>query len=108
MGESFVSPLANLVVTGSATASNKIAGLKDCRAIGIFAAGTAFTGTIKVQVAPVSGAQMRDLTSAGADVLIQAGDCLVISDIVFEQIRLLSTAAEAARRPFAVIKRWES
>jgi hypothetical protein len=108
MPQSFIKPLANLIITGSATASNRIGSLKDARAIGIFAGATAFTGTIKIQVAPVSGGAMRDLTSAGADVTLQAGDCLVITDIVFEQLRLLSSASEAARRVFAAVKRFEA
>lgn len=100
--------MTNLVITGSATASNKVANFRDARALAIFAGATAFTGTIKVQVAPVSGGTMRDLTSAGVDVTIAAGDCLVITDIVFEQVRLLSGSTEAARRQFSVMKRWES
>jgi hypothetical protein len=108
MPQSFLSPMPNLVVTGTATASNKIANFRDARSLAIFAGATAFTGTIKVQVAPVSGGQMCDLTSAGGDIVIQTGDCLVITEIVFEQIRLLSSTSEGARRQFKVMKRWES
>jgi hypothetical protein len=107
MPQSFVSPLANLVITGSATASNKISKFGGARALGIFAGATAFTGTIKVQVAEVSGGQMHDLTSAGGSIVIQAGQCLTISDIIFAQIRLLSSSAEGARRVFAVNQRFE-
>lgn len=108
MPQSFVKSLGNLVITGNATASNRLGGLRDARAIGIFAGATAFTGSVKVQVAPVSGGVMRDLTSAGSDVTIAAGDCVVILDVVFEQLRLLSSAGEAARREFVVMKRFEA
>lgn len=111
MGQSFVSPIANLVISSSATGSNIISGIKDARAISIYApgSGATLTGTVKVQVYPTGGSTVpRDLTSAGADVTIQAGDCLVITDVAFWKLRLLSSTAEGAQRTFNVMKRWES
>lgn len=110
MPQSFVSPLLRLIITAGATASNRIANFRDSRALAIFAGASAHTNTIKIQVAPVSGGIMRDLTSAGADINIAASDCVLITDIVFEQIRLRTSGAtaETASRYFSVSKRWES
>ena len=108
MPQSFLSPMSSMIVTAGATASNRIANFRDARCLGIFNGSATFTGTVKIQVAPVSGGTMSDLTSAGADVTIAAGDCIVITDIAFEQIRLLSSSAEGAKRTFTVMKRWES
>jgi hypothetical protein len=105
--QSFLSNMGRLVITAGATSSQLLSNFRDARAIGIFAGTTAHTGTIKVQVAPVSGLTLRDLTSAGSDVVIQAGKCVVITEVVFEQIRLISSLPEGASRYFRVMKRWE-
>jgi len=106
--QSFLSHMGRLVITAGATASQLLSNFRDARAIGIFAGATAHTGTIKLQVAPVSGLKMRNLTKDGNDVVILADKCVVITEVVFEQIRLSSSTAEGASRYFNVMKRWES
>ena len=111
MPQSFVSPIANLVIAISATGSNVISGIKDARALCIYAPASpaTLTGTVKVQVYPTAGTvSPRDLTSAAVDITVAAGDAVVITDIAFTRLRLLSSSAEGAARTFHVMKRWES
>ena len=109
MGQSFVSPIANLVISAGATGSSVISGIKDARALCIFAPASpaTLTGSIKIQAYPTAGANPRDLTSGGADITINAGDAVVLTDVVYPKIRLLSSLAEGAQRTFNVTKRWE-
>ncbi len=111
MPQSFVNQLASLVISSGGTGSSIVSGIKAGRALGIWApgGGATLTGTVKLQVYPTGGSTTpRDLTSAGADIVIQAGDCLVLTDIVYPKIRLLSSLAEGAARTFIVTQRWES
>jgi hypothetical protein len=65
-------------------------------------APAALTGTVNVQVQPVGSSSWMTLQSAGSDIVVGAGKAVVINPVAFGDLRLASSAAEAADRAFAI------
>src|SRR5713101_2530813 len=96
--------MPNLTLTTASTVSNALSNLDDAIAIGIVAP-TAVTGTITVQVEPTAtGTAFVSLQSGGVDVTIAAAKAIVINPFPFRQIRLITSATEAATRTFSVLR----
>ena len=102
----FVCDLPTLTIANAGTESNAIGGFDDAEALTLYAPAT-LTGTVTVEVEPtIGGSSFVDLTSAGSDVTIGAGNALVLSPITFRQLRLSSSLAEGAERSFSVTKQF--
>ena len=95
-------PNTTLTIAAGATLSDSVAIANGIRCLGVDAPAT-LTGTITVQVEPTStGAAWATLTSQGSNVTVPAGSSVSIFPITFGQIRLSSSAGEAAARSFTV------
>lgn len=94
--------LPSLTIANGGTTSGALGGFTDARSVVLYAP-SALTGTVTIQIEPsASGTSWVDLSSAGSDVTIAAGNAVVLEPLGFRQIRLSSSAAEAAARTFTV------
>ena len=91
-------PTQTVSTSGANAASSGVKLLDDCLSYAIFAPATTTTGLI-VQVEPTdTGTSWVDLKSGGNTVIVPTSGCAIINPGGFRQLRLLTTAAEAASR----------
>lgn len=70
----------------------------------IIRAPAALTGTVSCQIeTTASGTDFLTLSSAGTDVTVPANRAIVLTLLGFAQMRLASSAAEAAARTFQFV-----
>ncbi len=109
--------LANLpdlvvsAITGVSTyaSSNAISGFADADVVTIFA--PTLTNVHEVQVNAAAGAATASsgwatLTSGGANVVVNSGTAVTITDVAFGSLRVQSRGAESAQRTFSVVKQF--
>ncbi len=96
--------LGNMVIANGGTASSSLGGriLRTIKSITIHGPA-ALTGTVTLQsLDAVGGSAWTPVQSGGTDVTITAAKALVLTEVPFGTIRLLSGSAEGAARTFPV------
>lgn len=107
----WLSDLPTLTIALGATPSNIIQGFEDADCVYVWSrTNSAYTGTITVSVVAntstaTDSAIRADLTSAGSDVTLAAGNVVPITDTAFRGLMVYSSATESAVRTFTVTKR---
>ena len=96
--------LGNMVIANGGTASGSLGGrlLRTIRSLTIHGP-SALTGTATLQsLDAVGGSAWTPVQSGGSDVTVTAAKALVLTEVPFGTIRILSGSAESAERKFPV------
>jgi hypothetical protein len=95
--------LGTMVIASSGTDSTAIEfKRKPVRGVAIYAPA-ALTGTVTLYVSADSASTYQKLQSAGSDITIGAGDCVVVDAVACDYMRVTSGSAEASARTFVVM-----
>lgn len=102
MAYTYPSSAVSVTIPSGQTRSAPI-NLPNCAGM-VVLAPTTITGVITVEIEPVpGGSTFSTLSSGGSDITIPAGRAVVLTIVGFRQLRLASSAAEAADRTFRFI-----
>lgn len=97
----FVS-MGTITIASAASTSTIMGGFEDAEAMGIGASANAETATLTVG-ATIAGPFFA-LQSGGADVTLNGGKFVTISEVAFNAIQLTTASGVAADRTFTIMK----